>query len=64
VQLLRRTDGYTLFDKKKRNEENLEELKVESFDEKLTRYESNWLRHVTRMINNRMSKIMLNYSSN
>jgi hypothetical protein len=49
---------------KKRNGENLKELKVESFDEKLTRYESNWLRHVTRTNSNRMSKILLNYLSN
>jgi hypothetical protein len=31
------------------------------FDEKLRKDKSNWLRHVTRMNNNRMSKIMLNY---
>jgi len=39
-------------------------LKVEPADEKLSRYKSNWLRHVTRMYNNRMSKIMLNYRPN
>jgi hypothetical protein len=32
-------------------------------DEKLRRYKSNWLQHVTRM-NNKMSKIMLNYRPN
>jgi hypothetical protein len=32
----------------KRNEEILEEKKVETADEKLRRYKSNWLRHVTR----------------
>jgi hypothetical protein len=36
----------------------LEELKVEPVDEKLRRYKSNWLQHVTRM-NNMMQKIML-----
>jgi hypothetical protein len=33
-------------------------------DEKLRRYKSNWLRHATRMNNNRMPKIMLNYRPN
>jgi hypothetical protein len=46
------------------NEEVLEELKVEPIDEKLRRYKSNWLRHVTRMNNNRVSKIMLNCKPN
>jgi hypothetical protein len=32
----------------KRNEETLEQTKVETADEKLQRYKSNWLRHVTR----------------
>jgi hypothetical protein len=58
-----RTAGYTLFDHK-RNEEISEGLKVEPVDEKLRRYKSNWLRHVTRMNNNRMAKIMLNYRPN
>jgi hypothetical protein len=39
----------------------LEDLKVEPVDEKLRRYKSNLLRHVTRMNNNRMPKVMLNY---
>jgi len=38
-----RTAAYTLLDPKK-NEEILEELKVETFDEKLVRYKSNLLR--------------------
>jgi hypothetical protein len=45
------------------DEEILEQLKVESADEKLRRYKSNWLRHVTRLNNNRAPKIMLNYRS-
>ena len=48
----------------RRNEGILEELKVEPVDQKLTRYKSNWLRHVTRTISNRMPKIMLNYRTN
>jgi len=43
----------------KRNEEILEELKVEPVDEKLRRYKANWLRHVTKMNNK-----MLNYRRN
>jgi len=40
----------------------LEELKEEPADQRLRRYQSNWLRHVTR-INNKMSKITLNCRS-
>jgi hypothetical protein len=56
MKFFRRTARYTLFDHK-RNEEILEELKVEPVDEKLRRYKSNWLQCVTRM-NNRMPKVM------
>jgi hypothetical protein len=35
---------------------------VEPVDEKLRRYKSNWLRYVTRKNNDRMPKIMLNYT--
>ena len=35
---------------------------VEPVDEKLRRYKSNWLRHVRIMNNNRVPKIMLNYT--
>jgi len=62
MKFFRRTAGYTILDRN-RNEEILEELKVEPADENLRRYKSNWLRHVTRM-NNNMAKIMLNYRPN
>jgi hypothetical protein len=39
----------------------LVELKVEAVDEKLSRYNSNWLWHVIRMNSSRMRKIMLYY---
>jgi hypothetical protein len=55
-----RTVAYNLFDHR-RNEAILEELKVEPADEKLRKYKSGWLRHITRMNNNRMPKIRLNY---
>jgi hypothetical protein len=42
----------------------LEELKVEPVEEKLRRYKSHWLQHVSRMNNNRMPKIMLKYRPN
>jgi len=42
----------------------LEEVKAELVDDKLRRYKSKWLRHVTRKNNSRMSKIMLNYRPN
>jgi hypothetical protein len=46
MKFLRRTAGYTDFDLK-RNEEILEDLKVEPDDEELRRYKSNLLLHVT-----------------
>jgi len=57
------TTGHTTF-AHKMNEEILEGLKVVPVDEKLRRCKSNWLRHVTRMKSNRMTKIMLNYRPN
>jgi hypothetical protein len=60
VKFFRITAGYTHFDHK-RNEEILEELKVEPVDNKLRRYKSHWLQHVTRMNNNRPPNIVLNY---
>jgi len=54
--------GYIIFDHK-RNDESLEELKVEPFDEKLRRYKSNWLQQATRK-NNKIPKIMLNCRPN
>jgi len=53
-----RTAKYKLFDHK-RNEGILEYLKVEAADKKQRIYTSNWLRHVTRMNNNRIPKLML-----
>jgi len=51
VKFFRRTARYPFFDHK-RNEEILEELKIQPADEKLKRYKSTRLRHVTRMNNN------------
>jgi hypothetical protein len=58
-----RTAGDTRTDHK-RNEEILEELKVEPVKENIRRYKTNWPRHVTRMNNNKMTKIMLNCRPN
>ncbi|KAJ4447022.1 hypothetical protein ANN_09010 [Periplaneta americana] len=46
---------------RKRNEEILEQLEVESVEEKITRYKFNWLDHVRRMENSRIPKIMMQY---
>jgi hypothetical protein len=52
----RRTAGYILlFFDHKTNEEILEELKVEQFEER-PRFKSKWLRHVPRMNSNRTHK--------
>jgi hypothetical protein len=63
MNVFRRTARYTLWDRK-RNEDILDELKVEPVDEKLRRYKSNWLRYVTRMNKNNVTKITLNYRPN
>jgi len=55
-----RRAGYTFFDYE-RNEEILEEVEVEPFDEKPRKLKSNWLRHVTRMNSNRMPEIVRKY---
>ncbi|KAJ4446853.1 hypothetical protein ANN_13552 [Periplaneta americana] len=60
LQIGRRTAGYTLLDRK-RNEEILEQLEVESVEEKISRYKFNWLDHVRRMENSRIPKIMMQY---
>ncbi|KAJ4434368.1 hypothetical protein ANN_22927 [Periplaneta americana] len=60
MKFFRRTAGYTLLDRK-RNEEILEQLEVESVEEKITRYKFNWLDHVRRMENSRIPKIMMQY---
>ena len=54
---------YTLFDRT-RNEEILEEMKVEPIGEKLRRKKLDWLRHVEGMNSNLMAKIMLNCRPN
>jgi hypothetical protein len=42
----------------------LGELKIEPVNNKLRIYKSSWLRHLTRMKNHRVPKIMLNYITN
>jgi hypothetical protein len=64
VKFFRRPAGYTLFDIHTRNEEILEDFKVEPFDEQLRRYKASCLQHVTRMNSNKMPKIMPNYRPN
>jgi hypothetical protein len=54
MKFFRRTSGYMLSDHKRN--EILEDLKMEPVDNKSRRYKLNWLRHVTRMNNNRMPK--------
>jgi len=39
-----------------RNKEILEKLKIEPADKKLKRCKSDWLRHVTRMDNDKITK--------
>jgi hypothetical protein len=62
MKIFRRTDEYALF-YYTRNKEILEELQVQPIDERLRTY-SHWLRHVTRMNNQKMPEIMLNFVPN
>ena len=62
-KFLRRAAGYILFGHK-RNEDALEGLKLEPVDKKVRRYKSDWQGLVTRINNNRLPKIMLNYRPN
>jgi hypothetical protein len=61
-EIFQKKSRYATFDHNS-NEELLEELKEEPVDQRLRKYKSNWLSHVTR-INNKMPKIMLNYIPN
>ena len=63
MKFFKKAEGCTIFDHK-RNEVNLEEMKVEPADEKPRRYKSDWLRHVIRTNSNRMPKIILNCRPN
>jgi hypothetical protein len=64
MKFIRRTAGYTLFGIHKRNEEILEELKVEPVDQKPKRYKSNLLQHVAIINSNRMPKVLLDCTTN
>jgi hypothetical protein len=63
MKIFTRTAEYAPFNHK-RNEEISEEFRVEPADEKLRRSKPNCLRHVTRMDNNMMTEIMLNFGPN
>jgi len=64
MKFFRRTDGCVCFDHK-RNEKEFGGGESKPSDEKLRRYKSNWLQHVTRINNNkRIPKIILNYRPN
>ncbi|KAJ4438169.1 hypothetical protein ANN_14108 [Periplaneta americana] len=49
MKFFRRTAEYTLLDRK-RNEEMLEQLQVESVEEKISRYKFKWLDHIFYVI--------------
>jgi hypothetical protein len=63
MNVFRRTAGHTIFDHK-RNEDILEELTVEAVDEKLRRHKQKCLRHVARMNNKMIPKLIPNYRPN
>ena len=55
--------GTPFFDHRK-NQDILWELKAEPVDDKLRRYVSNWLRHVTGMDSSRVGRIVLSCRAN
>ena len=63
MKFFRRTAGCTLSDHN-REEEVLEELKVEPAGKETGRHKSNWLRHVTTVDSSRMANIKLNCRPN
>jgi hypothetical protein len=59
MKFVQKNSRCTVLDQK-RNEEILEDLKAEAVDEKLRRYNSDWLRRVARMYSCGTARIMLN----
>jgi hypothetical protein len=55
MKFMRRTAEYSLLDHR-RNEDILEELKVDSVEKKLARYKQKWLNHVSKIDDIRYSK--------
>jgi len=62
MKFMRRITGYSLLDHKK-NEDILEELKVDPIENKLAQYKQKWLNHVSRMKNIRYPSQILDCRS-
>ncbi|KAJ4428270.1 hypothetical protein ANN_24287 [Periplaneta americana] len=60
MKYLRRTAGYTLLDHK-RNEDILQELKMQPLEEKIAEYRNRWLEHISRMETGQTPQEMLKY---
>ena len=60
MRYMRKTAGYTWSDYKS-NTEVIKELKITPVLEKLENHKTKWIRHVNRMTNDRLPKIMKNY---
>jgi hypothetical protein len=55
MKLMRRTAGYSLFDRM-RNKHILDKMKVTPVTEYVNKYRQNWLQHVKRMVRARIAK--------
>ena len=60
MRFLRPIAGYTRLDRK-RNNEIRQELEIETLNDTLTNYRTNWRQHVLRMEEHRIPKAAFNY---
>ncbi|KAJ4445485.1 hypothetical protein ANN_07293 [Periplaneta americana] len=63
MKFMRYTAGYTKWDHK-RNEDVMEELRLEPVINHVKHYQNNWVNHLHRMHRDRIPKVMLHYRPN
>ncbi|KAJ4447567.1 hypothetical protein ANN_09574 [Periplaneta americana] len=63
MRFMRRTAGYTKWDRKK-NEDILQELNVSSILDYISRYQLNWKEQISRMVSSRIPMAIMKYRPN